>query len=104
MDEDMYYDMAIALLSNHMREVGLTYLKIYMKSAALGQEKPQAVETGVGMAAKDSAGMWKGNKRPFESVDGKETADQKTKEPKAKGRKQPIVALSIMQCPRMWIT
>ena len=64
-------------------------MQIYMKSAALGQEKPQAAETGVGMAAKDSAGMWKGNKRPFESEDGKETADQKTQEPKAKGRKQP---------------
>ena len=49
-------------------------MQIYMKSVALGQEKPQAVETGVGMAAKDSAGMWKGNKRPFESIDGKETA------------------------------
>ena len=27
-DKDMYYDMAIALLSNHMREVWLTYLKV----------------------------------------------------------------------------
>ena len=40
------------------------------------------------MAAKDSAGMWKGNKRPFESEDGKETADpEDAQEPKAKGRK-----------------
>ena len=29
-------------------------MQTYMKSAALGQEKPQAVETGVGVAAKDS--------------------------------------------------
>ena len=28
LDEDMYYDMAEALLSNHMREVWLTYLKV----------------------------------------------------------------------------
>ena len=41
------------------------------------------------MAAKDSAGMWKGSKRPFESVGRKETVDQKTQEPRAWERTQP---------------
>ncbi|CAK0733108.1 hypothetical protein CVIRNUC_000227 [Coccomyxa viridis] len=50
-------------------------LYMYMKSAAAGQEKAPALKTGVGMAAKDSAGMWKGSKRSSESVGGRETAE-----------------------------
>ena len=64
-------------------------LQIYMKSAAVGQEKTPAAETGVGMAAKESPGTRKGSKRSFESVGGKETADPKMHESKAREKTQP---------------
>ena len=70
-------------------------LQTYMRSAAVGQEKASAVETGAGTAAKDPAGIWKGGKRSFESVSGKETAD-----PKARGRTQPESDTEYHAVPR----
>ena len=66
-------------------------LQTYMKSKAVGQEKAPAVDPGVGMAAKESAGMWKGSKRSLESGSGIQTPEQRVQEPMAAvgDRKQP---------------
>ena len=64
-------------------------LQTYMKSKAVGQEKDPAVEPGVGMAGRESAGIWKGSKRYLESESGVQTPDQKVLHSGAEGRKQP---------------
>ena len=75
-------------------------VQTYLKSTAMGQEKPLAVEASVGMAARGSIWMCKESKTYLEPGSGVQTLGQKMQESIVANKKQPESSTDYHAVPK----